>query len=291
MKNTDKFDCLAVKECIIQGIIKINELSADELEALIDFETENIIECQTEPDMSFLNMCNDAMHKFEDYRKDISDEKLQELGDKAYIEFTQKQITASRAKKPHRFLKRLATTCAAMLVFCFLSLSVAAVALGSYSAAWEYISSNVSDILNLNGSKKVDGITIIKSDYTKKYDTIEELLIAENLDILYPAALPEGVKVERVRIIAYNDGKEKIAFVFNSEIYTVQVTNYHSVDLNTLKNIYLYNSKELTFYIQQIGSTGNYQAIAQKNNYEYVIDCYDYNNLIYILSNMEGLSK
>lgn len=290
MKNTDKFDCLAVKECIIKGLIDINKLSEDELEALIDFETENIIECQTEPDMSFLNMCNDAMHKFEDYRKDISDKKLQELGDKAYIEFTQKQITASRAKKPHRFLKRLATTCAAMLVFCFLSLSVAAVALGSYSAAWEYISSNVSEILNLNGSKKVDGITIIKSDYTKKYDTIEELLIAENLDILYPTALPEGVEVERVKVFAFDNDKEKIMLIFNNDTYSIQITNYFSVNIDNLTNYSIYKKNGIDFYITTMND-GTYQAITQKNATEYRFICSNYENLIYILNNMKGISK
>ena len=290
MKNTDKFDCLAVKECIIKGLIDINKLSEDELEALIDFETENIIECQTEPDMSFLNMCNDAMHKFEDYRKDISDKKLQELGDKAYIEFTQKQITASRAKKPHRFLKRLATTCAAMLVFCFLSLSVAAVALGSYSAAWEYISSNVSEILNLNGSKKVDGITIIKSDYTKKYDTIEELLIAENLDILYPAALPEGVEVERVKVFAFDNDKEKIMLIYNDTKYSIQITNYFSIDLNKIKNYDIYSIGDINFYITPTHN-GSYEAICQYNNMEYTIISNNQDNLKYILSHMKGLSE
>ena len=78
MKNTDKFDCLAVKECIIKGLIDINKLSKEELYVLIDFETDNIIECDTEPDMSFLDTCYDAMHKFEDYRNDVSDEKIQE---------------------------------------------------------------------------------------------------------------------------------------------------------------------------------------------------------------------
>lgn len=290
MKNTDKFDCLAVKECIIKGLIDINKLSKEELDVLIDFETDNIIECDTEPDMSFLDTCYDAMHKFEDYRNDISDEKIKELGDKAYIEFTQKQMTSAPAKKPRRFFKRFATACAAMLAVCFLSFSVAAVALGSYSAAWEYISSNVSAILKWGCNKDVDGITIIKSDYTKKYDTIEELLVAENLDILYPAALPEGVKIYRVRIIAYDDGKQKISFIFNNDTYTFQIKNHYSVDLKNTEPFYTYTVDETVFYITIIND-GTYQAIAQQNNYEYAVDCSDYNNLIYILSNMKGLSK
>lgn len=290
MKNTDKFDCLAVKECIIKGLIDINKLSKEELDVLIDFETDNIIECDTDPDMSFLDTCYDAMHKFEDYSKDISDEKIRELGDKAYIEFTQNQMTASSAKKPRRFFKRFATACAAMFAVCFLSFSVAAVALGSYSAAWEYISSNVSAILNLNGSKDVDGITIIKSDYTKKYSTIEELLVAENLDILYPASLPEGVKIERVKLKVYDDNKQKIIFVFNSDGYAIQITNYYSYKPSDLENYNLYTFNNINFYITMSGD-GTYQTLAQFENYEYRINCIDYDTLIYIISNMKGLSK
>ena len=290
MKNTDKFDCLAVKECIIKGLIDINKLSKEELDVLIDFETDNIIECDTEPDMSFLDTCYDAMHKFEDYRNDVSDENIQELGDKAYIEFTQKQMNTAPAKKPRRFFKRFATACAAMFAVCFLSFSVAAVALGSYSAAWEYISSNVSAILNLNGSKDVDGITIIKSDYTKKYDTIEELLIAENLDILYPASLPDGVKIERVRIDTYDDNKQKVMFVFNTPDYAIQITNYLAIDLNSFENKSIYTINDIDFHIIKINDYA-YQAIYQENNIEYKVNCIDYDLLIYILSNMKGLSQ
>jgi hypothetical protein len=290
MKNTDKFDCLAVKECIIKGLIDINKLSKEELDVLIDFETDNIIECDTEPDMSFLDTCYDAMHKFEDYSKDISDEQIQELGDKAYIEFTQKQMNTAPAKKPRRFFKRFATVCAAMLAFCFLSFSVAAVALGSYSAAWEYISSNVSAILNLNGSKDVDGITIIKSDYTKKYSTIEELLAAENLDILYPASLPEGVKIERVKVFGFDDGRENILFMLNTDICAIQITNYYSIDLEIIQNYSIYSTNKADFYITK-SYDDSYQALAQINNMEYTINCLNYNDLIYILSNMKGISK
>lgn len=290
MKNTDKFDCLAVKECIIKGLIDISKLSKEELDTLIDFETDNIIECDTEPDMSFLDMCYDAMHKFEDYSKDISDERLQELGDKAYIEFTQKQMTSAPAKKPLRFFKRFATACAAMLVFCFLSFSVAAVALGSYSSAWEYISSNVSAILNLNSSKDVDGITIIKSDYTKKYDTIEELLVAENLDILYPASLPEGVKIDKVKLKVYDDGNQIILFIFNEETYNFQIANYFSIDLGKIESYSTYNIGDINFYITTTYDN-HYQAVCQYNNMEYTIISNNYDKLKYILSNMKGLSK
>ena len=290
MKNTDKFDCLAVKECIIKGLIDINKLSKEELDVLIDFETDNIIECDTEPDMSFLDTCYDAMHKFEDYSKDISDEQIQELGDKAYIEFTQKQMNTAPTKKPRRFFKRFATACAAMLAFCFLSFSVAAVALGSYSAAWEYISSNVSAILNLNGSKDVDGITIIKSDYTKKYDTIEELLVAENLDILYPASLPEGVKIEKIKLKLYDDQKQELLFVFNNSEYGFLITNYFSLNLDTIQNYSKITINNIDFYIINT-IDGNYQAIAQFNNNEYAITSNNYDNLINIMHNMKGLPK
>jgi hypothetical protein len=136
----------------------------------------------------------------------------------------------------------------------------------------------------------VDGITIIKSDYTKKYDTIEELLIAENLDILYPAALPEGVKIERVKIFVFDDGRENILFMFNTDICAIQITNYYSIDLETIQNYSIYSTDKTGFYITK-SHDDSYQAIAQLNNIEYKINSLNYNDLIYILSNMKGLSK
>lgn len=288
MNKFDKSDCLMIKECILKGIIDIETLSEKELDALIDFETENIIESETEPDTSFLDACYAAVRKFHDYGEIISEEKCNEAAEKAYAGFLAQGLRGKRTKKRKAWAKRAAAACAAMLAICFTSFSVMAASLGGYSAAWKYVSENVSSIMGLSGTTNVGNITLIKGDYTKKYNTIEELLIAENLDILYPSALPEGVKIERIDIIYYNKDKFNIMFEFNTYDYFFEVCNDLYGDLDDFENYNVYTHNDLKFYIIDIPE--GYQATARKYEYEYNITCMDYTDLIYIIDNMKGIT-
>lgn len=292
MKNIDNLDCRTVKELIIDKKISIDLLNEHELEKLINFETENIINSKTEPDMSFLNACYEAIGKYKDYKNIISEEAVSEIAENTYQEYLSAQISNVKPKKHNRVFLKVAISFASVCLILLSSFSVMALAMGGYSQAWSYISTHVHEILNMDGNKtEIDGIEIIKSDYTKKYDTIEELLSTENLDILYPSALPEGVKIECLKTIVYENNQLEIKFLFNTSDINLTVKDCYSIDIENiseLNKVSTYTVDDINFYITN-KDDAIYQAITQINGFEYLINSHNYNHLIHILSNMKGL--
>ena len=291
MKNSDKFDCRAIKELIKDEKISLASLKRNELEMLIDFETENVMDCKTEPDTSFLDECYEALRKYTDYSNIVSEERIREISENAYNLHFYENILSEKRKKRTRIFTRIGVCFAAICFVIFSSFSVMALATGGYSQAWECISNRVHKILNMDKDNEViDGIEIIKSDYTKKYATIEELLLSEKLDILYPAALPDGVKIESLRIYDY-DNQLEIYFLFNTNDINLTIKNSYSVNMESILKedvIMTYTVGDINFYIT---SKNNeiYQGIAQINGYEYLINTTNHDLMIYIISNLKGL--
>ena len=289
MKKNAKLNYLAVKECIEKRIIDIETLSKEELDALIDFETENIINSSSEPNMEFLDLCYDAMRKFNDYREEISEDECRQIGEKVYIEYTEKAIMDKPRIKAVRLLKRMAVACVTMFAICFLSLSVMAIYLGDYSSAWKYVADNVSAIIGMNGSKDIGGITVIKGNYSKKYPSIEELLIEENLDILYPADLPEGVKIEKI-FVTYFDDDFQVSVGFENNSHSITIESFFLGELDDFEGCTIYTVNNLDFYIIYIENFG-YQATMRTAGCEYRISSKNYDDLIFIVENMKGITK
>ncbi|MBO5024249.1 MAG: hypothetical protein J6D11_08090 [Clostridia bacterium] len=292
MKNSDKFDCRAIKELIKDEKISLASLKRNELEMLIDFETENVMDCKTEPDTSFLDECYEALRKYTDYSNIVSEERIREISENAYNLHFYENILSEKRKKRTRIFTRIGVCFAAICFVIFSSFSVMALATGGYSQAWECISNRVHKILNMDKDNEViDGIEIIKSDYTKKYATIEELLLSEKLDILYPAALPDGVKIERLKLDIYNNNQFEIKFLFNTSDINLTIKDRYSVNIETISKsdgIMTYTVGDINFYIT---SKNNeiYQGIAQINGYEYLINTANHDLMIYIISNLKGL--
>ncbi len=175
-----------------------------------------------------------------------------------------------------------------------LSFSILALSLGGYSKAWARVSNSVKTLFNMNPSEKdTNGITIIKGDYYNTYNTVEELLKAENIDILYPAKLPDGVKIETIRYVNLLDGKYDILLSFNSPCFNMTFYNYQQNDFEKLSGYSTYQANSLTFYIfsSKKQDTIIYSAIAQNNNEEYLINSDTYENLILIIDNLKEVEK
>ena len=104
MKNSDKFDCRAIKELIKDEKISLASLKRNELEMLIDFETENVMDCKTEPDTSFLDECYEALQKYTDYSNIVSEERIREISENAYnLHFYENILSEKRKKRTRIF--------------------------------------------------------------------------------------------------------------------------------------------------------------------------------------------
>ncbi len=91
-------------------------------------------------------------------------------------------------------------------------------------------------VLNLDHGETVDdgGVTYVYNGERKKYKNIEEWVTTENLDILYPHKLPDGLAVRN--IIASGDGDAlKYNIVFDDGVTWITV-NHGEIDVSSIHN-------------------------------------------------------
>ena len=86
MKKQDKYDCRKIKEMIMNNDLSISALSESHLNTLIAYEAECLMKCKTEYDTAFMDLCCAALESLQQSTVP-SDEKIAEIGEKAYREY------------------------------------------------------------------------------------------------------------------------------------------------------------------------------------------------------------
>lgn len=192
-------------------------------------------------------------------------------------------------KKSKKRAVAAVATVAIITTLLFAVVSVAAHNQG-YSNAWEFITENIKQILNLNVGETMesDGITFVKGEENITYKSIEELIEKENCNISYPINLPNDIYI--TKIFQNNVSETNIiwTFQFNDSNLSCSVLNQYNVTQNDLLEQECYETQQMTFYIEKIPD-GTFQAISHYNGYEYRIIYNDYHVLLEILDNMKGI--
>ncbi len=255
---------------------------------------------EDEMDSSLIAECSDFIDELRQEQGDIPspdyDRKLEliyaalEGGDEEKLD--QAPQMAKRLRLPRRkcVFIRLAAALVAILVLT-MSLTVVAVRNG-YSSAWAYVVENIKDIMNMSGGDTDEngGITIEIHNSSTQYSTIEELLEKEQLDMMFPSVLPEGVILQRVVQHDLEANVKMWDFQTNTDRFSIVVYDYYRAPLEKLESMIEYQTERLYFVIVQ-KEDHTYQAIAQQDGYEYVIRYEDYDGLIKILTGMKGIDK
>ena len=194
------------------------------------------------------------------------------------------------ARRPRVWLKVMSAA-AAVLILMFSTLTVAA-KVGGYSNAFEFLSINVEKFLNMKQGDTIDenGITWIKGGESISYPTIEDLLVNEKLDILYPSQLPNATRVTQIMQQVYDETCIIYAFVFDDATLSMIVSTDWVVSNDDLTSYEVYNTHGHIFYIKTF-SNGTYQAIGHDEKYEYNITYSNYDELKNILDNMKGIEQ
>ena len=193
--------------------------------------------------------------------------------------------------KKHRFIRIAAYFLAATLAVAVLSVGIVAVANGS--AAWEFITANIQQILGMNPGDTLEGdkVTLVKGDLVAEYDSVEEALKAGGFEgILYPTQLPDGVRIERIVHTSVGDSDNtKTSFILNSTNISYCVFNYerYSIDQYTPIETTIIQGTEC--YIVHNTEAGYYQAICYYNGFEYIYTDTNYNNLLITIKSFEEL--
>ncbi len=151
------------------------------------------------------------------------------------------KITSTTRRMP-RMRRIIAAVCAA------------AVIIGGMVTAYAFVPAfrdMVRDVLNLGQGSSVDegGVTYTHQGEIRKYKTIDELIIGENLNILYPHNLPSELKIKAIS--SYGEGDSLtyfISFEDSSVSISVKCGEGDISQLSSNSQIYQ-NTKNITSYI------------------------------------------
>lgn len=201
-------------------------------------------------------------------------------------------IIGAKKTKKHRVLRRLSALIAAVVASVLFTMGVVAY---NNSAAEEFIVTHIKQIVSLIPGKTLEGdrITLIKDDVVDEYASVEEALRAGGFEgILYPTALPEGVKIEQIVLSTEGDKtKYEISFVFTTKDILYGVSNYEIIGMHCWENTEIINIHNRQFFVVYIENADIYQAGYYDQGYEHILKCSDYNTLIDLLNSMEELKK
>ena len=283
MKKQDKLDCQKVKEMIINHTLSISALSESALNMLIAYETECLMECETEYDMAFMDLCYNALEKFQDNNSVLSDEMIEELGKNAYQEYINMNLINKTPYTPKTKIyptkKLLRYFIAAAILLVVLTATVAAVwnPFDSWLKERKLIDVKQGEVLeNDNGS--------FTSDTYQSFSSINEMEDTLDLHIEifdHISATPESIKLTtqgniKFIIAQYNINKKDVLI----EIY-LENAPYHRESLEQAKT-----EKQIIWELDgYMIRRSEIQIIAFDNNYVYNISS---DSLDTILQLMKG---
>ena len=182
MKKRDKLDCQELKELILKNALSLSALSESSLRNLIEYEAECLMECETEYDTTFMDLCTNALIKIQNATSVPSDEKLKEIGDRAYRKYldadsNQNDFSMPTTALPPRKLVRILIVAAIITAI----LTVSAI------ACWNPFSNWFADIHDKLDVKRGEVIENEHGSFTsdnsiQNFSSIEEMEKALGVD-------------------------------------------------------------------------------------------------------------
>lgn len=266
------------KADILIQIINIESAKSEE-----DADMDLIQEC-----VEFLNLLTNSEREIE-AQQDQLPYRLQRIYQKAAAEGISKNKVIR--KRRFRSLGIAAAVFVAVLLITVTSLSVIA-RVNGYGSTLEWIYAHLNQVFQSAPGEEnnIDGITVIRETETKHYPNIESWLQEENLDILYPSLLPDGVSIDRIYQSTREEGEVSVIFSFNTPDIRFLAQNY---DLNHFEIMEDMEVIEANGYYFGSFSTpdGSYQAFCIFDNIAYGIECTDRDTLLTLINHLKGIKS
>ena len=271
-------------------LCSIESLSIDEqIDTLFDIIDKELEKEESKQNKQLIADCTNYIRQYDSEFKSASSAKeIQYIADTLAKEY-QTQPRMSKKTRGSRYASKwtkVASVAAAILLVFGISIPVSAAANGL--SIGEYLSFVIQ---NLKPGEDVDkdGFTFEYLGENKQYTDIKDVLSDQNLDIMYPSVLPDGVAIEKVYLTEAFSGEEKgeLIVTFNDKDISCKIRNQNSVNI-VPGNLEEYTTDYLVFYIQFIIPEKRYQAVAHSNGIEYKLLCNDYEQLVTL---MKGFTK
>ena len=276
----DNLSCQEIKELIDNEIISLQELQDSTLERVLNFEIEML--CHGSGDMDMLRRCAETL----DARSKSDKLNHDEISD--IINKTKSvHVTISKAdnspsivappRKTHSALKRIAIVAAAIII---LITTTSAIAVAFGIDVFRFVRNIIRQPDGTTAD--IDEFTFQNLDVSREYDSIEQMIEAEDLDIMYPSLFPDGANIKIIRIITNTNNKDMVQINTNHPNVNVQIELDTSEFVPEPDEIREHNG--VTYYVRKkevISATCYY-----KNN-TYYISANNYEDLILIIDNMK----
>lgn len=252
----------------------------DKLMAIILLETAKPFE---EMDSDLVTECVDFLMELEGRErltKEEIEQRVKEIPFKGRI-----TALGSYTKKKMR-AKRIAVI-AAVLALILALFGIVSIASGNtYGELFRQMGASLYELLS-GGSMEHENITLIKSDETKEYSSLDELVRSEEIEILYPTWLPENEKIVKVWHLVENE-VERYIFQCDNAHHSIEIR----VDTELAEGLKA-ECEELTVggYKIYYDKFGQYkQANLIHNNNIYLIRSDTEENLFKIIENLEEIT-
>lgn len=237
------------------------------------------LECdkpEEEIDLAYLESCSEFLAELTDAEYTFTAEQLDEKY-RAILNTKRTVVEIPVSGKPLRRLKPVHKVIAAA--------AAAIILAGSVCAFNPYVRNLLFAVndLEVGESMEIDGVTYQYNGVTQFYDSVQELLEEEQLTILYPEVLPEGVAIKSVFRID-ND----IYIQFTDASISFSITLDSQVDLSAEKDrAETYISGELEFNVHPINEERDHcTALAMYNGNLYTVETKEYSLLTAILDEL-----
>ena len=225
-----------------------------------------IISCESEKtdndaDFELIEECEELLCELIGNEVTLSDKEIQNRIEK--ITHQQRRKIIFNRNHPKKLSRAFVIFCA-VIAFC--------ISVGAVCVINPAIRDGIRTVLKFDVGEKlnIDGITFINGGTTEKYSNIEELLNENEIDVMYPHELPNGIKIDNVSTTAEN--LFPINIIFNDYNYYIGIYKVGTEKIEDLKtNSEIININGKTFFIKNIHD--QWVALTSDDLYTYEISC------------------
>lgn len=270
-----------IKEMIDNELVSLQELTDSALEKVLDFETEMI--CHGSGDMEIIRRCSELLDQRSKSNK-LNAAEISDIINKTKAEHvTVVDVgdgNSTAAPRRMRFvLKRIAVVAAAIMIMLTATVSIA--------AAFDIdVTRYLKSIMKEPDGTVIhaDGMSIYNGKNPTLYYSVEELLEAEKVDIMYPTVFPESVTFKHIAVGEHPPQNNKYVSFRVDDVW-VGVTIELDLPEFTTTNPNTYEHNGITYYVDTC--KGGWFATCYYNNNQYFIGADSYDDLKLIIDNMK----
>lgn len=272
----DSFTCQEIKELIYDNKIELVSLETSVLQRLMDNEIGLL--CFGEGDEELIDKCSDI----------ICDRDSSVMPREHFLSLTDK-VLKENTKQAHKAIRTKRFSLKRALV---IAAAVSAIVIGGTMVAsafgfniFEYIDQIARQ--SEGTEKEENGLTFYNGGETKEYESLKDAVEKEKLNIMYPTSLPDSVVIKAIQILNSDLGDKNIQFLTNdSSILIIVDTSVAPTD-NAFQGKKLYHKDGVDYILYENETEYKFAAYCNVNNCAYTIQAKEYEDLIYVIENME----